>query len=169
MGCLLAQLCGEPIKEIVIEYAGDFQDLDLSPVTTAVLKGLLTPMVKDDVNFVNAEVLAKERGIKVTAITIGETEQYINLITVQAISAEETNKVAGTIFGKQNPRVVNINNFRLELRPEGRNASRRASYQYQQDARRAGGNWRQDGHLLANRRSYPGWGDGPARRTSPEH
>jgi D-3-phosphoglycerate dehydrogenase len=120
MGCLLAQLCGEPIKEIVIEYAGDFQDLDLSPVTTAVLKGLLTPMVKDDVNFVNAEVLAKERGIKITATTIGESEEYINLITVQAISAEETNKVAGTIFGKQNPRVVNINNFRLELRSQGR-------------------------------------------------
>jgi D-3-phosphoglycerate dehydrogenase len=39
---------------------------------------------------------------------------------VQAISEEGTNKVAGTIFGKKNPRVVNINNFRLELRPQGR-------------------------------------------------
>jgi D-3-phosphoglycerate dehydrogenase len=120
MGFLLAQLAGGPVKEVVIEFAGDFQDHDLSPVKTAVLKGLLTPMVKDDVNFVNAEVLAKERGIKVTEVTISETEEYINLITVQAISEEGTNKVAGTIFGKKNPRVVNINNFRLELRPEGR-------------------------------------------------
>jgi len=120
MGCLLTQLSKGPIKEVVIEYAGDFQELDLSPVTTAVLKGLLTPMIKDDVNFVNAAVLAKERGIKVTETTIGETEEYINLITVQAISDEGTSKVAGTIFGKQNPRVVNINNFRLELQPEGR-------------------------------------------------
>lgn len=120
MGCLLTQLSKGPIKEVVIEYAGDFQELDLSPATTAVLKGLLTPMIKDDVNFVNAEVLTKERGIKVTETTIGETEEYINLITVQAISNEGTSKVAGTIFGKQNPRVVNINNFRLELQPEGR-------------------------------------------------
>ncbi len=120
MGCLLAQLSGGPVKEVVIEYAGDFQDLDLSPVTTAVLKGLLTPMVKDAVNFVNAAVLAKERGLKVTEARVAETEEYINLITVQAISDEGTSKVAGTIFGKKNPRVVNINNFRLELRPEGR-------------------------------------------------
>lgn len=120
MGCLLAQLSGGPVKEIVIEYAGDFQDLDLSPVTTAVLKGLLTPMVKDAVNFVNAAVLAKERGLKVTEARVAETEEYINLITVQAISDEGTSKVAGTIFGKKNPRLVNINNFRLELRPEGR-------------------------------------------------
>ncbi|MBT8371126.1 MAG: phosphoglycerate dehydrogenase, partial [Deltaproteobacteria bacterium] len=81
MGCLLTQVSAGPLKEIVIEYAGDFQDLDLSPVTTAVLKGLLTPMVKDDVNFVNADVLAKERGLKVTETTIAETDEYINLIT----------------------------------------------------------------------------------------
>ncbi len=120
MGCLLTQLSEGPIKEIVIEYAGNFQELNLSPVTTAIIKGMLTPMVKDDVNFVNAEVMAKERGIKVTEITVGETDEYINLITVQAITDEGTGKVAGTIFGKKNPRVVNINNFRLELEPAGR-------------------------------------------------
>ena len=120
MGCLLAQLATGPVKEVVIEFAGDFQDLDLSPVRTAVLKGLLTPMIKDDVNFVNAEVLAKERGLKVTETTIPETEEYINLITVRAYYDDGKSKVAGTIFGLKDPRVVNINNFRLELHPEGR-------------------------------------------------
>ena len=119
MGCLLAQLSQGAIKEVLIEYAGDFEDLDLSPVTTAVLKGLMTPMIKDDVNFVNAQVLAKERGIKVTESKIAESEEYINLITVKAISDsdKDENFVAGTIFGRKNPRVVNINNFRLELKP----------------------------------------------------
>jgi len=120
MGCLLAQLATGPVKEVVIEYAGDFQDLDLSPVTTAVLKGLLTPMIKDDVNFVNAEVLAKERGIKVTETTIPEADEFISLITVMAYYANGKSKVAGTIFGQKDPRVVNINNFRLELHPQGR-------------------------------------------------
>jgi D-3-phosphoglycerate dehydrogenase len=120
MGCLLAQLSGGPVKEVVIEYAGDFLDLDLSPVTTAVLKGLLTPMIKDDVNFVNAEILAKERGIKVTATTIADSDEYNNLITVRTVSDAGTSKVAGTLFGKQDPRVVNINDFRLELHPHGR-------------------------------------------------
>jgi len=120
MGCLLAQLSAGPVKEVVIEYAGDFQALDLSPVTTAVIKGLLTPMVKDTVNTVNAEVMAKERGIKVTETAIAETEEYVNLITVRAVSNEGTSKVAGTIFGQKDPRVVNINNFRLELHPHDR-------------------------------------------------
>jgi len=120
MGCLLAQLSAGPVKEVVIEYAGDFQDLDLAPVTTAVLKGLLAPMVKDTVNSVNAKVLAKERGIKVTETTLGETEEYVNLITVKIVSSQGTSKVVGTIFGQNDPRVVNINNFRLELHPHGR-------------------------------------------------
>ena len=120
MGCLLAQLSSGPTKEVVIEYAGDFLDMDLSPVTTAVLKGLLTPVVKDTVNSVNAAVMAKERGIKVTETTLAETEEYVNLITVKIISSQGTNKVAGTIFGQHDPRVVNINNFRLELHPQGR-------------------------------------------------
>jgi D-3-phosphoglycerate dehydrogenase len=120
MGCLLAQLSQGAVKEILIKYTGDFDDLDLSPVTTAVLKGLMTPMIKDDVNFVNAQILAKERGIKVTEAKITESEEYLNLITVKAITDEGTNKVAGTIFGRKNPRVVNINNFRLELEPINR-------------------------------------------------
>ena len=120
MGCLLAQLSRGPVKEVVIEYAGDFQSLDLSPVRTAVIKGLLTPMVKDTVNSVNAEVMARERGIKVTETTIAETEEYLNLITVSAVTAEGTAKVAGTIFGRKDPRVVNINSFRLELHPHDR-------------------------------------------------
>ena len=120
MGCLLAQLSRGPVKEVVIEYAGDFQALDLSPVTTAIIKGLLTPMVKDTVNSVNAEVMAKERGIKITETTLAETGEYLNLITVSAVTEEGTCKVAGTIFGRKDPRVVNINNFRLELHPHDR-------------------------------------------------
>jgi D-3-phosphoglycerate dehydrogenase len=54
MGCLQAQLVQGPIKEVVVEFHGDFKELDLSPVSTAVLKGILTPVVKDDVNYVNA-------------------------------------------------------------------------------------------------------------------
>jgi D-3-phosphoglycerate dehydrogenase len=77
-------------------------------------------MVKDTVNSVNAEVMARERGIKVTETTVAETEEYLNLITVRAVTEKGTGKVAGTIFGRKDPRVVNINNFRLELHPHDR-------------------------------------------------
>jgi len=119
MGCLQAQLCMGPVKEVVIEYAGDFLGLDLSPVSIAAIKGLLAPVVKDDVNFVNAQILAKERGIKVTETTSSDSGHYINLITVRIITTEMTNTVSGTIFGKNDPRIVKINNFGLELIPRG--------------------------------------------------
>ena len=99
MGCLLAQLSRGPVKEVVIEYAGDFQSLNLSPVRTAVVKGLLTPIVKDTVNFVNADVMARERGIKVTETTLAETEEYLNLITVSAVTEAGTGKVGGRWIG----------------------------------------------------------------------
>ncbi|MEW6672033.1 MAG: phosphoglycerate dehydrogenase [Thermodesulfobacteriota bacterium] len=119
IGSLQSQLINGPIKEAAIEYAGDFHGLDLSPVTTAVLRGLLARMVKDDVNFVNAKIIAKERGIKVTETTSTKSEDYVNLITVKVITTEMTSTVSGTIFGKSDSRVVRINTFRLEMVPKG--------------------------------------------------
>jgi D-3-phosphoglycerate dehydrogenase len=119
VGCLVAQIINGPLKSVAIEYKGDFQGLDLSPVTCAVLKGLLTPIVKDDVNFVNAGVLAKERGIKVTEGSTAASDDYTNLITVSVATTEMSSSVSGTIFGKSDARIVMINDFRLELIPEG--------------------------------------------------
>ncbi len=119
LGYLLAQLHQEPIQEVIISYQGDFKGLDLAPVSTGVLKGLLTPAVQEMVNFVNAHVIAQERGIKVTEATSAESEDYLSLITVTAVSAEKSTTVAGTLFGKKETRVVKINNFRLEMIPSG--------------------------------------------------
>ncbi len=119
MGCLQAQLICGPIEEVVIEYMGDFQDLDMTPVSTAFMKGLMAPMVKDDVNFVNAKVLAQEMGIKITESASAESEDYINLVSVHVRSTEMTSTVSGTIFGKQDPRIVKIDKFRLEMVPRG--------------------------------------------------
>jgi D-3-phosphoglycerate dehydrogenase len=119
MGALQAQLITGPLKEITVSYTGDFMGLELSPVTTAILKGVLAHAVKDDVNFVNAPILAKERGIRVIETSSADSEDYINLVTVHAVSTEMESTVAGTIFGKKDPRVVKVNNFRLELIPSG--------------------------------------------------
>jgi len=119
MGSLLTQLSTGPIKEIVIEYTGDFGGLDMAPVSTALLRGLLIHVVKDDVNFVNANFIAKERGIKVTETASAESEDFINLITVKGVTADKTTTIGGTIFGKKDQRIVRINNFRLEMHPSG--------------------------------------------------
>jgi D-3-phosphoglycerate dehydrogenase len=119
IGTLQAQLINGAPKEVVVEYYGDFKGMDLAPVTTALLKGMLTPMVRDLVNFVNAHILANERGIKVTETTISGHEEYATLISVNIITTEGENLVAGTVFGKQDLRIVRINTFRLEMIPLG--------------------------------------------------
>lgn len=119
LGCLQAQLVKGPVKEVIIQYAGDFKGLDMSPVSIATIKGLLSPTVKDDVNFVNAHLLAKERGIKITETTTAEPEDYVNLITVKVITPEMVSTVSGTMFGKNDPRVIKINSFRIEISPHG--------------------------------------------------
>jgi D-3-phosphoglycerate dehydrogenase len=108
-----------PVKTVTIEYTGDFTGMDMAPVSTAILKGLLTPMVKYAVNSVNAPIVAQEMGLKVTESTTSEAEDYTHLITLRVATQTGENVVAGTIIGRSDIKVVKINNFRLELVPEG--------------------------------------------------
>ncbi len=119
MGLMQAQMAKGAVKEVAIEYAGEFPDLDKKPVTIAAIKGLLEPFVKYEVNSVNAAALAKEMGIKVSEKTSQESENLTNLIKITVQTEEDTNLVAGTVYGKSDPRIVRINKFRLEVIPEG--------------------------------------------------
>ena len=119
LGALQAQLAEGPIQEVDIEYQGDVANLDTKPLTVALLKGLLTPALREDVNYVNAPIRAKERGIKVTESKVNTAEDFLNLIKVRVRYPGGENVVAGTIFGKKEPRIVQINDFRLDAIPEG--------------------------------------------------
>jgi D-3-phosphoglycerate dehydrogenase len=118
MGSLHAQLAEGPIDEVAIEYMGDFF-VDVSSLTTAVLKGLLTPILKDDVNSVNACVIAKDRGIKVVESKSTHVEDYANSMTIRTRFSAGANTISGTLFGKNDPRIVSINDSRLDLVPQG--------------------------------------------------
>jgi D-3-phosphoglycerate dehydrogenase len=119
MGCMMAQLtCGQ-LKEINIEYNGDFHGLDLKPVSTAYLKGVLDTLVQDGVNSVNAPVLAKDMGIKVTETSTAESEKFLNRIAATLITTDMKCTVAGSVFGKTDARIVRIDDFIIEVIPEG--------------------------------------------------
>ncbi|HMA84148.1 MAG TPA: phosphoglycerate dehydrogenase [Desulfosalsimonadaceae bacterium] len=119
MGCLVAQFTSGQLKEVRVEYNGDFQDLDMSPVTTGFVKGLLDPMVPDEVNSINAPMLAKEKGIKVSETSTAESQEFTNLISAEVVTTAETYRVAGTVFGKSDSRIVRFNDFRIEIVPQG--------------------------------------------------
>jgi D-3-phosphoglycerate dehydrogenase len=119
IGSLQTQLTESGILEVQIRYSGKVTEYDVTPLTTALLKGLLTPILKDDVNFVNATYIASERGIKVVESKTQTSEDFASLIYVKVKSMEGENIVSGTIFGKTLTRILRINDFYLEAIPEG--------------------------------------------------
>ncbi|HEN20674.1 MAG TPA: phosphoglycerate dehydrogenase, partial [Desulfobacteraceae bacterium] len=121
MGLFQSQLADSAIVEVQIEYIGSVSEYDITPLTTAMLKGLLSPILKHDVNFVNAPFIAAERGIKVTESKSRTSEDFASLAKLTVKTLEGENILAGTIFGKNKPRIVRINDFYLEAIPEGHN------------------------------------------------
>lgn len=119
LGSLQAQITKGAIQEVNIVYIGEVTTVDTKPLTYSILKGLLTPILGDMVNFVNIPVVVRERNIKVTASSRDEAEDFTNLITVELKTSEDANLVAGTMFGKKDPRLVRINDFRLEAAMDG--------------------------------------------------
>ena len=121
MGSMQSQLADSAILEARINYLGSVTEYDLGPLTTAMLKGLLTPILKDDVNFVNAPYIAADRGIKVVESKSKTSEDFSSLVNLAVKTLEGENIISGTIFGKTLPRILRINNFYLEATPEGHN------------------------------------------------
>lgn len=119
LGSFQAQIIDGPIDSVAIEYIGEVSKLDIRPLTHSLLKGLLYPMMHDEVNYINAPSMAKERGIHLTEATIESAEDFTTLIRLSVRSGTKNYVVAGTIFGKYQPRLVRINEFRLEAVPKG--------------------------------------------------
>ncbi|MGC8493119.1 MAG: phosphoglycerate dehydrogenase [Syntrophobacteraceae bacterium] len=119
LGCVLSQITKGAIQKVSVEFVGDAAAMETQTLTTAVIKGMLTPILGDMVNFVNAPVHAKERDIRVSTSIRSEAEDFTNLISIHVKTSQGENLVAGTIVGKKEPRMIRINDFRLEAPLEG--------------------------------------------------
>jgi D-3-phosphoglycerate dehydrogenase len=119
LGLMQGQLASSGVEEVEVRYLGKVTEQDVRPLTTGVLKGLLTPVMKDDVNYINARMVASERGIKVLESQSEKSEDFGSLIMVRVKSADGENIVSGTIFGRDLQRILRINDFYLEAVPEG--------------------------------------------------
>jgi D-3-phosphoglycerate dehydrogenase len=91
----------------------------VAPLTLAVLKGLLTPVMEFSINYVNAPVVARERGIKIVESKGERAGDFTSSITVKARNGKEDLEIEGAIFGAKLPRIVRVNDFYLEAVPEG--------------------------------------------------
>ena len=119
LGSLHAQMAGVLPNEVQVEYRGDVTQYNVAPLTLAVLKGLLSPVMEFAVNYVNAPILARERGIKIVESKGEEATDFASSIIVRAKNGKESLEVEGAIFAAKHPRIVRVNSFYLEAVPEG--------------------------------------------------
>ncbi|MGD9850632.1 MAG: phosphoglycerate dehydrogenase [Nitrospirales bacterium] len=119
LGRFQAQLLDGGVKSVTVEYVGEVAQMSVIPVTVAVLKGLLSPILEDVINFVNAPIVAKERGIEVKEVKSSDAGDFTSLIRVKVDAGQRTHSVAGTLFHKQEPRIVEIDQFQVEVVSEG--------------------------------------------------
>lgn len=118
LGSFIAQLIDENVKSVVVEYSGDVTKYNLAILTIAAVKGILYPVLGDSVNYVNAKVLAKERGIEIIEKTTTIKTDYPNLISVSIVSDKEKRSVFGILSVNKEARIVMIDKFELEIIPE---------------------------------------------------
>ena len=119
LGFFHMQIAKGGVEEVNLEYIGEFEDLTIGPITVAFLKGLFTPILQDAVNYVNAPLIAKERGIRVVESKTGHSDDFTSLLSIRVKTTDGENMLAGTVFGKNEPRLVRLNTFRLEALPTG--------------------------------------------------
>ncbi len=119
LGNLQVQMLATVPKEVHVEYSGEVTQYDVAPLTLAVLKGILTPVMESSVNYVNAPVVARERGIKIVESKSSRASDYASSITVRVKTKNKELEVQGALFGNNNLRIVKIDDFYLEAVPEG--------------------------------------------------
>ena len=119
LGLLHSQLYEGGIERVTIEYKGEVAGVNVAPLTIAVLKGLLTPILEETINYVNAPVVARERGIEVKEVKSSDAGDFASLVTIQVEADKKTSRIAGALYGRRDPRIVQLDNFRVEIVPEG--------------------------------------------------
>ena len=119
LGMLASQLFEGRVRELKINYTGEIIKYDLSPLTMAIVKGVLAPILQETVNYVNAKNLAKARGINILESKSEKEEDFTNLISLEMDVDGKPRKVAGTLFTNNEPRIVNVDGLYVETIPQG--------------------------------------------------
>jgi D-3-phosphoglycerate dehydrogenase len=117
LGRMVSQLVHGRVRTLEIEFSGTFP-IDPDPIAVAVTKGFLEPILDEPPNYVNAPSIARERDIRVSRVTASRGRGYTSHVAVSAVSDEDSTSVGGSVLGDR-PRIVSIEDYPIEIRPEG--------------------------------------------------
>lgn len=120
LGKMAAQLVADPITKIEIMYSGEISNLEVAPLTRTLLKGVMSYHHGDEVNFVNAPLMAERSGVQVVESKTAKHNVFTNLISLELTTPHQTRRVAGTLNNGFGPRIVRLDGFTVDAAPDGR-------------------------------------------------
>ena len=120
IGRFHGQLNDGAIQSVEVEYSGDIIEENTTPLIPALLQGIFTPILGPTINFVNARFVAEQRGVVIKEVR-NSTQPfgYASLITVRVHTESRSHLICGTLFGPDNPRITRVDDFWVEMAPDG--------------------------------------------------
>ena len=119
LGLVVSSITTGTIKKIEVIYRGEIASQDTNAITTSFSIGLLQKHFEEPVNAVNAPLLARDRGLSIDETKNPEARDFASTMAVRVVTDEVDRKVTGTIIGKRTPRIIGVDDFALEMSPEG--------------------------------------------------
>lgn len=119
LGVLMAQWHDGSIDSCQLNYRGEVADKDTKLLTAAFCAGLLEKAMADDVNIINSEMLLRERGIELTENRNRDLGAFSSSITAEVSGSGQRVKAGVTVFGNNMPRLISIDDYRLEAYLDG--------------------------------------------------
>jgi D-3-phosphoglycerate dehydrogenase len=121
LGRLFTALAGGLAQSVTVEVRGEVAEFDASVMQLAVLQGMFSEVVEEQVTYVNAPLLAEQRGLEVALTTDLDSPTFRNLVSVHGAMADGVQMtVSGTLYGKhQVPRLTEVNGFEIDLEAAG--------------------------------------------------
>jgi D-3-phosphoglycerate dehydrogenase len=119
LGRVFTGLAGEVAQQVDVEVRGEITDYDVKVLELAALKGIFADIVEEQVSYVNAPLLAAERGTAVRLVVEAESPDHRNLITIRGTLADGSQvSASGTLIGiNQKERLVEVNGFEVDIEP----------------------------------------------------
>ncbi len=119
MGKFAGQLVQGRVSKVEVTYSGTVTKQNIKAVTMAIAKGILTPVLGEGVNTINALNMMKDRGINIAEVSSNVESEYVNSIALDITTDKENFALLGTLTSNKQPRVVKINNVYVEAVPAG--------------------------------------------------
>jgi D-3-phosphoglycerate dehydrogenase len=117
LGTLVGQLAGGRIERLTVRLQGDLADINSQPIVVASLKGLLSQALRERVNYVNAAIEAKERGIRVIETKDASVRDYSGSLHLAAQGSMGEHSVTGALLSNGEIRITDLDEFPVNVPP----------------------------------------------------